>query len=628
MIRKKIAILMVVLLGVAGSAMAYRDHRGVAIDSLEALLASPNPPQGRERIGICMDLMRAYQTRDGDRCVKYAREVLALSYEINGLNARESALYNIGLMAYRRDDWDTALEYFQRALDVTDSMRHDRRYTEADVEDNLSQLYGAMGNVYNMQDRLLLAIEYYQRALPIFERRGWLESQTVLHHNVGELYLSMGNNAEAEANYAEALRTATESGDSLMMALARKGLLKIYLGQDDYERLRRTAEEAYAYYHPHREEEGGDYSEVLCSMARLCLKEGHRDLPRARAYAEEALSYADRVMSETRCDIFAAACEVAMAERNWKQAMEYGLQSVHPDKEATYGDAGCYVHLAEICVELGQKDRARTYINKVHELMARFATEHYQSGISQMEVLYEMEKKVATIEQLQLQRRWMMWGTCLGALVLVLTALLFFLLWRSVRLSRQHALVQAKLDGQLDERVRLARDLHDRLGGILTALKLQIAEKSESSDSSPSALVDSAIREMRNVSHHLLPDSLRHYGLRTALSDYCRTMPKVSFAFVGEEQRIAHQEAIYCIVYELVNNAVKCAEAEHIRVQLIVGEDFTAVNISDDGVGMPGGSGTGLANIRERVVAIGGRMDIRRVPHEGTEINIEMPVKT
>lgn len=617
--KTRIILLLAVWLCANTPAMAYRDHRGVNIDSLEALLASPRRPQGEQLLRIYMNLMRAYQTRDNARCVSYAKEVLALSYEVNGLNARESALYNIGLMAYGRDEWDTAIEYFQRALEVTDSMRHDRRYTDSDIDDNLSQLYGAIGNVYNMQDRLLLAIEYYQRALPVFERRGWLESQTVLHHNVGELYLSMGNTAEAESNYLQALRTATASGDSLMMALARKGLLKIYLGRDDYERVRRTAEEAYAYYHPHRDEDGGDYAEILASMARMHLMEGHTDLPRAKACADEALTYADRVMSETRCDLYAAACEVAMAQGLWQQARDYGLQSVHPDEEATYSDASCYVLLAQISAELGDKSAARVYMNKVFHLMQQYATEHYQSGLSQMEVLYETEKHQAAIEQLKEQRRWMAWGMMLGGTALLLAALLFFLLWRSVRLSKRHALVQAKLDGEQAERVRIARDLHDRLGGILTALKLRIPEHPAAS------LVDSAIREMRNVSHHLLPDSLRRYGLRTALSDYCQTMANVSFSVVGDERHVEHEGTIYCIVYELVNNAVKCAGAEHIRVQLIAGKDYTAINVSDDGKGLlpQESDGSGLDNIRQRVTAIGGVMDIDAKPGKGTEINIE-----
>ena len=83
---------------------------------------------------------------------------------------------------------------------------------------------------------------------------------------------------------------------------------------------------------------------------------------------------------------------------------------------------------------------------------------------------------------------------------------------------------------------------------------------------------------------------------------------------------------IYCIVHELVNNAVKNADADHIQVQLTVGDDTTTINVSDDGNGnleLSTSEGSGMRNIRERVEAIGGRMDVYSKPGEGSEINIE-----
>ena len=217
--------------------------------------------------------------------------------------------------------------------------------------------------------------------------------------------------------------------------------------------------------------------------------------------------------------------------------------------------------------------------------------------------------------------------------MLLLAALLFFFLWRSIRLKRRTALTQAKLEGELAERVRLSRDLHDRLGGTLTALRRQVESGGEAL-----TLTDQAISEMRNVAHHLLPDSLRRHGLRVALRNYCQAMKNVSFTFLGKEQHVPNEEAVYCMVYELVNNAVKSSGAQHIRVQLIAESDYTAVNVSDDGNGATAPSpqetaatpenpsaGSGLRNIRERVLALGGRIDIMARPGEGTEVNIELP---
>lgn len=607
-----------------GSSSAYSDHRGRKVDSLEAVLSSGRPLTDEERMTAYIGLMNGYRNTNTQLSERYARSALALSYRMNTLNAREGALYSLGLTAYGRADYDAAADYFHHALAVTDSMRGDHRYSADDIDDNLSQLYGALGNLYNIQDKSLLAIDYYQRALPIFERHGWLESQCILHHNVAELYQTMGNAPKATQHYQLAIKAGEASGDSLMMALPRKGLAKVYMEQGDYDLTRQTLASAYSYYRAHRDEEPGDYAEVVASLATMHLMANHEDLTQARAFAQEALACdSEELMDEVRFGIYAAAALVAAREQQWQQALSYAQRSYHhDDDEATLSDVTSYELLANIHMHLGNTSEASYYINKVRAMEERFATDNYQSALSQMEVIYETQKKQDAIEQLTRERQWYLWGGALCLLVLLLLVLTFFLLWRSVRLSKRTTLIQAKLEGEMGERVRIARDLHDRLGGLLTSIRMQ------SEQTSMKEQVDEAIREMRNVAHHLLPDSLQRYGLRVALRDYCMTMSGVSFAFVGEERHIKHEEAVYCIVYELVNNAVKDASAQHISVQLMAADEYTAITVSDDGNGLSSDStpmGSGLRNIRSRVEAIGGRIDISSAPGEGTEISIELP---
>jgi len=572
------------------TAAAYNDYRNARVDSLEAALKSKNPPKGDDLLRAYDELMRGYLPFDSLKAIDYGRKALALSYERNGLNIRQNVLRRFAKLATLK------------------------RYTQKDIDDSRSTIYGNLGNVYNLQDKHHLAIHYYQLALPIFEQYNWLESQAILYYNIGELYHTMGNNGEALRNYLLGLEKGVASKDSMMMAMPRKGLTRLYIQQGDYAKARETAQKCYAYYHAHRED-------------------GHQNIAAAKAYAEEALTLTDKLGFEEQSDIYAAATELAIAERQWQQALAYGLRSIHPDSLATSADVGCYQLLAQIYTELGQKEKTREYISKMYNTMTRYATDHYQSGLSQMEVLYETEKKEAQIAALDNERGLYRWLLAAAIGLIVLLVLLFCLWWRSVRLKRKHALVNAKLEGELAERVRLSRDLHDRLGGLLTAVKLSLP-----TDSPAVPLTDEAITEMRNVSHHLLPESLRRNGLRTALRDYCQTQRKVTFSFVGDEQYIRHAETIYCTVYELVNNAIKSAQAQHIRVQLIAEKDYTAVNVSDDGKGIQtppltppldgrgvaAPEGMGLNSIKERVMALHGKMDINARPGEGTEINIEL----
>lgn len=645
MIRTSLTAVVLCILATYSARAEYSDHRGRKIDSLEAVLKSGRPLSDEDRMNAYRNLMKGYGPIDGRKAEEYARKALALSYTMNATNSRVDALYNIGLQAYGKDDYDTAADYFQQALAVNDSMTSDKRYEQSVIDDNASQLYGALGNLYNIQDQAQLAITYYQRALPIFERYGWLESQCILYHNIGELYSPIGNNEKAKENFLKAIEKGDQTGDSLMMAMPRKGIAKIYIDENDYEHAKEAIEYAYNYYRTHYDEDPGDYCTVLCELTRLHKMDGHRDLTKARHFAMQALDVTKRyeLMTEVAFDAYAATAEVAMAEGNWHEALGYALQSVHEDDaNATFTDVGCFQLLAIIYMQLGDKEKALLYINKVRELSERFANENYQSGISQMEVLYETEKKQTAIEQLarekefqaqqnrQLtkEKRLMTWAGTLGGIILLLLAVLFFVLWRSVVLSKRNATVKAKLDGEIAERVRLSRDLHDRMGGLLSAIKNAVPE-----ESAAARLTDDAVAEMRNVAHHLLPDSLRRYGLRTALRDFCMTLKNVSFAFMGTEQRIDKQqeEIIYCSVYELVNNAVRCANASHIRVQLMAEDDYIAVNVSDDGDGISNTNdkdgdtptGHGLRNIRERVETGGGSFSLYTKAGEGTEINIE-----
>lgn len=622
-----------------GKASAYSDHRGRKVDSLETVLNSGRQLTDEERISAYKDLMWGYLNTDSERTISYARQTIALSYRHDWMNSRADALRILGMVAYGGGDYESALGYYQQALALNDSMQAAGKYDQKTIDDSYSALYGSIGNLYNIQDQAHLAIAYYQKALPIFEKYQWLESTSILYHNIGELYETMGNNEEARRNYLLALENGRRSGDSLLVAMSCKGLAKAYISLDDYERAGQVANEAYQYYRNHTFEENGDYQTTLCDLARVQLK-GLHNLAQAEVYARMALSAInDETGADQQADVFSLCAELALERHQWQKAKDYALRALATDTIETVGDQGSRVLLAMACAELGEKELVKQLIVQIYNGMERLATHHYQSGLSQMEVLYETEKSRAEAEQrhqeneqLRREKKWYLWGGILTALVLLLVALFFLLLWLSIRLKRRSDLMQARIDGEVGERVRLSHDLHDRLGGILTALRQQLCQSAEQggTPSAAIALTDNAISEMRNVAHHLLPDSLHRNGLRIALRDYCSTMPRVSFTFLGDEQHVPHEEAIYCIVYELVNNAVKSSGAQHIRLQVIAEPDFTAINVSDDGRGfeIPSDADSptegGLRNIRERVEAIGGTLDLLARPGQGTEVNIEV----
>ena len=623
-----IAISLVVSL----SAMAYDDYRNAHIDSLEAALKSANPPKGEELLKAFDELMRGYLSIDDRKAEYYAQKALALSYEVNGVWRRQNALRHLGLLRYGKEEFDEAIRYFNQALAVVDTMEHDSRYNEGHVDDARSAIYGSIANVYNLQGKAHLAISYYQKALPIFERHHWLQSQAILYHNIGELYLTMGNSQEAERNYLLAIEKGEASKDSLMTALPQKGLVRLYIGQNDYEKARRMAELSYAYYHAHRDEEVEDYPVVLASLVRLNLMDGHQDIAAAEAYAKEALSLADSLEFENQSDVYAACCELAMTQGRWQEALTYGLRTVHPDSLATDADASCYRLLAEIYTELGQKEKAREYIQKMHDVMKRYATDHYQSGLSQMEVLYESRQKEDRIAALGKERELYLWLLIASAGLLIAMVVVYWLLFIVHR--RQKALLTAKvaLETETKERRILARDLHDGLGGMLSLLRM----KSLTPDPSPKGegseyiqLLDNIIVELRRTAHHLMPEELLKNGLVSALNDFAISVPNAHFQAIGDISLDKDKELVlYRCAYELVNNALKHAEASKIDIQLMQESKQVTLTVSDNGKGMAeANDGMGLQNIRERIEPFQGRLDIVSADGQGTDIHVTLSIE-
>ena len=610
---------------------AYNDHRNTKVDSLEAVLASGRMLTDKELLTVYDELTRGYLPYDGKKCEAYGRKALALSYKLDDLLTRQYTLRHLGLLRYGHEEYDEALRYFQQALAVTDTMATQKRYTQKDLDDARSSLYGTIGNVYNMQDKGHLAIHYYQQALPIFERNSWLESQAVCYYNIGELYSQMGNDAESERNYQKALVKGEASGDSLMMSWPWKGLAETYFNMGDYNKALQMADKALAYYRAHKAEEPLNYATTLAQKARILL---HRGGGHPNNLVKEALQYiTSNAMFDDVSTVYMAACEVAMAEGRWQKALDYGLRSIHPDSTATYSDKDGYVLLAQIYTELGQKEKAREYISKVYDMMNRYATDHYQSGLSQMEVLYETEKKEAQIAALDKERglyRWLLAAAIIAIIALAAGTILIVIVQR-----RKKALLSAQvaLQAETNERRILARDLHDGLGGMLSLLRMkleeykrQLGQQGQQDEVLP--MLDNIHTELRRTAHHLMPEELLRNGLVSALNDFAISVPNATFQVTGNILLDKDKELVlYRCAYELVNNAIKHAEATHIGIQLMQHDHELVLTVSDDGKGMTmENEGMGLQNIRERISSYKGDLDIITAEGQGTEINIKLPL--
>jgi two-component system, NarL family, sensor kinase len=210
--------------------------------------------------------------------------------------------------------------------------------------------------------------------------------------------------------------------------------------------------------------------------------------------------------------------------------------------------------------------------------------------------------------------------------------------------DKQILATQSVLQGEEAERSRLARDLHDGLGGLLSSVKLSLSnvkgnvmlpiEGVEQFDRAL-GLLDTSMRELRRVAHNMMPEALVKFGMKDAISDFCDNIGSnkgiiLKFQFFGEAKRInsKFEISIYRIAQEFINNALKHANANELMVQLIQENNRVHLTVQDNGKGfdtslLQTSKGAGFANVRSRVESLNGRFELFSEPDKGTEASVE-----
>ena len=190
----------------------------------------------------------------------------------------------------------------------------------------------------------------------------------------------------------------------------------------------------------------------------------------------------------------------------------------------------------------------------------------------------------------------------------------------------QREMLRAIIQSQEAEQRRIARDLHDDLGPMLSAVKLKISMVKRMLDEKEldivaidesRSMLDVTINQVRNISHQLLPPLLEDYGLAASIESICNKMNtsalEVSSEVPAKYARLTLEAelALYRVVTELLNNALKHSGASKLTVRLEQTTQQTEISVIDNGQGFdintPGkNAGLGLKNIRSRLAAISG----------------------
>lgn len=245
-------------------------------------------------------------------------------------------------------------------------------------------------------------------------------------------------------------------------------------------------------------------------------------------------------------------------------------------------------------------------------------------------------------------------------LLLAVALILFFVVYQK-RLYRQNLdnqlereahqkeLLAATVEIQENERRRIASDLHDDIGSLLSAVRLYLrqfdplgpVEENEAVKEEGLAIISEIIQNTRRITHDLLPAELEKFGLFAAAEDLCSRINRSGQLsvnlVVGKNQRFDPKKevALYRVLQELINNTLKHAEADLIEVEYYWKQKHLGFRYLDNGKGFDlalalkrGGSGLGLRNIESRISVIGGSLNYETAPNEGLRVSVEIPISS
>ncbi|MDP4149614.1 MAG: tetratricopeptide repeat protein [Bacteroidota bacterium] len=307
---------------------------------------------------------------------------------------------------------------------------------------------------------------------------------------------------------------------------------------------------------------------------------------------------------------------------------------------------------------LKQADQISDSLKKIESTTAIAEIENkYQAAQKQKEII-RLQSDTA-LQSLAIRHKSILNTILFGSIgLLLILALLVFRNYRQkqqlqqrkigeLEKDRQLMAVNAMLRGQEEERSRLAKDLHDGLGGMLSGVKYSLSNIKGNLIVTPDNIavyersldmIDSSIRELRRVAHNMMPEMLMRFGLDEALKDYCHSVSAtglvaVQYQSFGMEQRLEGQTEIiiYRIVQELLNNILKHAAAGDVLVQLVREGARLGILVEDNGRGfasdnLENSKGAGWTNIRSRVDYLNGKVDVHSELGKGTSVTIEFTV--
>lgn len=317
-----------------------------------------------------------------------------------------------------------------------------------------------------------------------------------------------------------------------------------------------------------------------------------------------------------------------------------------------------YQLLSLVYRKTGSYQKAMAFQDTFYHITDSLASNSKALGFSRLELQYKTAEKDRIIARSQLvlaQQSVRMADkntTIILVIAIAVILLLLALVWwvrhrswlQSVEQANKIEVLRAAVQGADRERSRIAADLHDGIGGMLSAAMMRFMTiHHENKDitnvvayNEAMNLLDEMGDEIRKTAHNLMPEALLKQSLPEAVQSFCTHMQgtaslRIEFQHFGNFSVLSQEVklGVYRIIQELVRNACQHAQASQVLVQLIMQQQLLIVTVEDDGSGFDitkQHTGMGLHNLQTRVSSMDGHYSILSQPGRGTSVNIEFDV--
>ncbi|MBS1512483.1 MAG: hypothetical protein JST86_16685 [Bacteroidetes bacterium] len=552
-----------------------------------------------------------------DSSLQLNLESVALSRKINDSGYIAKTLFNTGTSYNFKNDYERAVAFYTEAQAIF--KKEGNEAIEAEANEILQVLY------FNMHQNAK-GIECGKKAIAYARKNGdsILLSQALM--NLGVNLSAASFDSEALQQFKESMQIGKRIGNDRVVMTALLNIGDNYLQRGEYAAMKDCFIQSLHY----AKQMNSDIDKMLSYKGLAFYYFSIKDYTRAKQYGDSSLALTQQNhYRDDEAKLYTFFSNLAYAQQDMRLGEQFARRS------RLLADSLLNESIAHKTQEMETKLETRIKQNKIDEL--------------------ESAKKV---QQLTIERKNIFNGVLIGtAILMLLMGLLLFRNFRQKQKLQQQRIneletekkltaTEAVLKGEEQERTRLAKDLHDSLGGMLSGIKYSMNSMKGNLILTPETaqafersmdMLDSSIKEMRRVAHNMMPEALVKFGLDTALKDFCNDINqsgalKVTYQSIGVSNTAIDQTAaitIYRIVQELINNTMKHAAAKSAIVQVSKTNGQISVTVEDDGKGfdpviLQSAKGIGWTNIQSRIDFLKGTLDVQSAPGKGTSVHIEL----